>query len=354
MNRTFQSNVFTAVLALAGLALQPQLTWAVVLPNPTITAAADPFSPVYVAANVFDSQRNEFATSGNGAGTSLSNDPNNGTWIEFDFGAPVSIDRFMTISRQNNVDVVGLSRLIFSSDATFDGSDAVVTINPTGLNGSGPIHSFAPQTARYVRWEVGTSDAASQNLGSQEMRFLSTPPQAAIIAGPAVINSAPAFNATTYAAINASNGDAGRDGPNPREYASAGQGANMFIDFDLGASHPVIGFDLFDRLSELEDVSGFDLIFSDDPGFGTIIATKSYAHPLGDGYTTTDLFATPVTARYVRLDATFIDGVGMNTGVSEMIFYSQVVPEPASSTIAAVAVFGLAAIRFMARRRRVR
>lgn len=125
----------------------------------------------------------------------------------------------------------------------------------------------------------------------------------------------------------------------------------MFIDFDLGISQPVIGFDYFDRLSESEDVSGFDLIFSDDPSFGTVIATKSYGHPLGDGFTTTDTFAAPVTARYVRLDATFIDGVGMNTGVAEMVFYSQVVPEPTSVTIVGIAVFGLAAMRVLQRRR---
>lgn len=349
MNRIIASIILTA----AAFVLQTPVAWAVVLPNPTITAAADPFSPSFVASNVFDSRRNEFATSGNGAGTSLSTDSNDGTWINFDFGAAVSIDRFVTVSRQNNVDVVGVSRLIFSNDATFDGSDPVVTINATGLNGAGPIHSFPAQTAQYVRWEVVTSDASSQNLGSQEMRFLSTPANTAILT-PLVINSAPAFNATTYAATNAANNDAGRDGPNPREYASQSQGANMFIDFDLGISQRVIGFDFFDRLSESEDVSGFDLIFSDDPGFGTIIATKSYPHPMGDGYTTTDLFATPVTARYVRLDATNIDGIGLNTGVAEMIFYAQVVPEPASLTTAGLAIAALAAVRIGARRRRVR
>jgi hypothetical protein len=323
-----------------------------VLPNPSITAAADPFNPSFAASNVFDSRRAEFATSGNGAGSPLSNDPNNGTWINFDFGGPVTVDRFMMFSRQNSLDVIGESRLIFSSDPTFDGADPVVVFNPSGSNGDGLIQSFPAQTAQYVRWEVLTSGGASQNLGSQEMRFLSTPPLGALIPGVTVINSAPAFNATTYAAANAANGDAGRDGPSPREYASVAQGANMFIDFDLGSSQPVIGFDYFDRLSETEDVSGFDLIFSDDPGFGTIIATKSYAHPLGDGYTTSDIFGSAVTARYVRLDATFIDGVGTNTGVAEMMFYSQVIPEPASLALVATAIFGMATLRWVPRRRR--
>ena len=321
------------------------------LPNPTITAAADPFPGNFAASNVFDSLRAEFATSGNGAGTPLSNDPNNGTWINFDFGAPVTMDRFMMFSRQNNVDVVGESRLIFSSDGTFDVADPAVVFNPSGSNGAGLIQSFPAQTARHVRWEVTTSAGGSQNLGSQEMRFLSTPALAALIPGVTVINSAPAFNTTTYAAANAVNGDAGRDGPGAKEYASLAQGANMFIDFDLGSSQPVIGFDYFDRLSESEDVSGFDLIFSDDPGFGTIIATKSYAHPLGDGYTTSDIFGSAVTARYVRLDATFIDGIGTNTGVAEMAFYA--IPEPASLTLAAAAVFALATLRLIARRRRI-
>jgi hypothetical protein len=51
----------------------------------------------------------------------------------------------------------------------------------------------------------------------------------------------------------------------------------------------------------------------------------------------------------VRLDATFIDGVGTNTGVAEMMFYA--IPEPASSALAAAAVFALALLRFIARRR---
>jgi MYXO-CTERM domain-containing protein len=37
-----------------------------------------------------------------------------------------------------------------------------------------------------------------------------------------------------------------------------------------------------------------------------------------------------------------------------MIFYSQVIPEPASATLAATAVLALAALRTISRRRRVR
>jgi hypothetical protein len=335
MNRTFA----VIIAAVAGLFLQSTVLRAAVLPNPTVTGSATPFSAAFIASNVFDSRRAEFASQGSGVNT----------FIEFDFGAPVTIDRFMTLSRQNPLDVIGESRLIFSSDGTFDAADPAVVFNPSGSNGDGLIQSFAAQTARHVRWEVVTSTGTSQNLGSQEMRFLNTPPNSAIIPGVTVINSAPPFNVATYAAANAVNGNAGRDGPG-REYASLGQGASMFIDFDLGSSQPVIGFDYFDRLSETEDVSGFDLIFSDDPSFSTVITTKNYAHPLGDGYTTTDTFASAVTARYVRLDATFIDGVGTNTGVAEMIFYA--VPEPASSTLAAAALSALVLLRLIARRRR--
>src|SRR4051812_47272281 len=108
-------SAFAATSALAGQ-----------LPNPTITASADPFNPSYVADNVFDNNAAEFATSGNGAGTPFSTDPNDGTWIEFDFGSPVTVDTFINRTRVNAVDVVGRSRLVFSQDSTFDASDPAV------------------------------------------------------------------------------------------------------------------------------------------------------------------------------------------------------------------------------------
>ena len=72
MNGTF----VRAVLPVVVLAIAAGSARAEQLPNPTITASADPFSPQYVADNVFDSNAAEFATSGNGAGTPLSTDPN--------------------------------------------------------------------------------------------------------------------------------------------------------------------------------------------------------------------------------------------------------------------------------------
>jgi len=324
-----------AVVALGLLALSQSVHGAIIA-NPTVTGSATPFNGSYVAGNLFDGTSSEYATSGGGAGAAFST--TGGTWLEMDFGSAVTMDRFTLMSRGNTVDAVGASRLILSNDATFDGTDTIFTFDPTGTNGHGFLHSFTATTARYARWEVGTSIGGSQNLGGVEMRFLNTPTGSSI-ASASVIGGATAFNGQ-YALANAVGGDAGSGIEAGVEYASLSQGTNMFVDFDLGATVPISGFDFFDRIGGVDRTTAFDLIFSDDPTFTTTVATQSYTAS-GWGYDQT--FAA-VNARYVRLDATATAGVGNNSGISEMIFYT--VPEPSS------ALLGLLGLAFIVRRRR--
>src|SRR5687768_5311873 len=111
------------------------------VPNPAITASARAFSASFPAANVFDTGTAEYATASQGAVSApFTTDPNNGTWIQFDFGATVTFDRFVMVARLNAVDVIGTSRLIVSADPTFDGTDTIFTFNPSGANGAGLIH----------------------------------------------------------------------------------------------------------------------------------------------------------------------------------------------------------------------
>ena len=342
MKHTQQSSNGTrAKLTLLSLGL---LSWSqasqgAILANPTIIGSAGAFNGSYLAENLFDGTPNEYATAGGGAGTAFST--SNGTWVEMDFGSAVTMDRLTLITRGNAVDAIGVSRLILSNDATFDGSDTIFSFDPTGANGHGFLQSFTATTARYARWEVGTSIGASQNLGGIELRFLNTPTGSAV-ASAAILGGATAFSAQ-YALENAANGDAGRGFESNTEYASASLGEDMFVDFDLGSTVPITGFDFFDRIPLVDRTTAFDLIFSDDPTFTTIVGTQSFS-PGGSGWGYDQTFAS-VNARYVRLDATAVAGAANNSGMQEMIFYTAV-PEPSA------ALFGLMGLVLIARRRR--
>ncbi len=285
--------------------------------HPTIIAASPGFNGALTAANLFDGALSEFATAGAGAGTPLSQE--NGTWVELDFGAPVSMDRMILLTRLNNDDVVGTSRLILSNDPVFEETDVIHVFNPTGSNGRAFIQPITPTVARYARWEAVTSTGSTQNLGGTEFRILDTP-AGWHIAPSAVIGGATPHS-EDYALENAANGDAGRGAGS--EYASQGMGAEMFVDFDLGKSKPVIGFDLFDRLAAIDRTTAFELLLSDDPTFTTGVTTMSFA-PGANVWPYRRTFA-PVTARYIRFDAT---SAGNNSGMQEMIFYSS---EPAAT-----------------------
>ena len=309
------------------------------VPNPTITAAADPFTGDYVADNVFDDGGRDFATSGNGAGTPHSTDPADGTWIEFDFGAPVTIDTFINRTRVNAVDVVGRSRLVFSPDAAFDPADPAVVFNPSGSNGAGLVQRFAPRTAQYLRWEVVTSGGTSNNLGARQMFFLNTPTGLVPLRPPRVYNGTTPFNGN-YALQNAANDNAGRDGVG-NEYASQGAGAATFLDFDFGSPTAVAGFDFLNR--EVDVITGYDIVFSDTADFASPLETLSFTASENGNEVNSEVFD-PVVARYVRLQATSAAGFP-NTGVSDILFYTPV-PEPAG-----LPLIGLAAAALLRRRR---
>lgn len=294
--------------------LQASTDLLALLSKPLITASATGFNANFGADKLFDGTAADFATAGGGAGAPLSQA--GGTWVELDFGTPVAMDRMILATRANTADVVGASRLILSDDPVFEESDTIHVFEPTGSNGQGLIQSFPTTTARYARWEVATSTGISQNLGGMEMRFLDTP-SGWYPATATVIGGATAFNGD-YALDNATDGDAGRS--LGIEYASQSLGADMFVDFDLGSSKPLIGFDFFDRIPQVDRTVAFNLLLSDDPTFTTGVTTLSFV-PGSTGWGYRQNFAA-VTARYVRLDATLTTGVTNNSGMQEIIFYS--------------------------------
>jgi len=315
---------------------------ATVLSSPAVTAQATPFNASFGGANVFDQGSPEYASQGQGVNT----------FLEFDFGSPQTIDGFVNVTRNNTADVIGNSRLIFDTDGIggFNAAtDTVVnfTAANTGSNGQGYINRFTATTARFARWEVLTSIGTVQNLGATEMAFMNTPPGFSAVTGVTVINAAVNPFGANFAAANAANGIAGRgSGPNV-EYAS-NTGANMFVDFDMGAITLLTGFDFFDRIAVVDHIGSFDLVFSNDPSFATTVSTRNYSKGAGGApgtgpWTLSDNFA-PISARYVRFDSTSAAAAGGNLGIGDMIFYA--VPEPASA-----AMFAAAGLLLLRRRR---
>ena len=335
------------VVAAAAFVLVPGATplRAEMLPAPTITAWADQFNATFGPTNLFDAGTGEYATSGQLAATPFTTDVQNGTWVELDYGSPVTIDTFINRTRANTVDQVTGQRLIFSQDTVFDAGDSIVTLPSAGANGAGFVRRFAPQTAQFVRWEVTEAGAGSLNLGGRQFFFLNTPAGQTVLPNPTVYNSATPFNGD-YVAANAANGNAGRAGTGA-EYASQGRGNDTFVDFDFGGATPISGFNLVNR--EQDVTTSYDMIFSNTPDFSDVVATRSFLTNGQGNEIMTEVFD-PITARYVRFDVTSFIGTGgatgTNAGISEIWFYTPV-PEPA-----ALSLVGLGALSLARRRRR--
>ena len=302
-----------ALLAMAGV---PIVLEADQVPNPTVTASARPFSASFSAANLFDTAGNtEYASLTQGAVSApFTTNPNDGTWVEMDFGSTVEFDRFVLRTRPNAADIIGRSRLIVSVDPVFDASDRIFTFEPTGFNGAGLVRNLNEVVSgRYARWEVITSVGGSQNLGGEQMWFLKTPAGQSLLPPPTVINSSPPFSGgfPTTAAV---------DGNFGSDYASQGAGGNMFIDFDFGAAVSITGFEFLNRWTDR--VTTFDLILADTPDFASPLATLPFtADPNGNFVNSAIFQAATLAARYVRLQATGFSGAN-NTGVREIQFFT--------------------------------
>jgi hypothetical protein len=155
------------------------------------------------------------------------------------------------------------------------------------------------------------------------------------------------------------------DGNPNTDYASAGQAANTFIDFNFIEPTLISRVDYLDRQSSgvtngqggggvLDNVTSFNLIFSQDATFGNgddfIVPVLSPTIGLdqvvingGAGF----------TAQFLRFDVTGVTpGASINQGAAEFSFFTNVaaVPEPAS--IALWSLLGCACLGTIAWRRR--
>jgi hypothetical protein len=307
------------LLAAALPAVRPPNVMADQVPSPAITASATAYSAGYEAANLFAPGRNEYATAGQGACSGpLTTNVNDGTWVELDFGATVTFDRFILATRANTSDIVGTNRLYIGSSPVHSTNDTIFTWSSAGDNGDAPIRSLgAAVSGRYARWEA-LSAPGTDNTGGRHIWFLHVPAGMSPLEAPAVINSFTPYN-STYAAQNAVDDDCGNDASG-HEYASQDGTTNTFLDFDFSIPVRISGFDYLNR--EVDIVTSFELIFSDDPTFTTTLTTNFWTADALNGNTWASGTFAPITARYVRFQVTAVSAGSVNTGCREMLFYT--------------------------------
>ena len=332
--RTAVARTVLMVVALYMLGTQPAQAakvGSVRLANPSIPNSSPPHPGPFGPLNVFDEDRTTHYASHN---------QGENTFMEFNFGAPVTITGFLHDNRSGHVlDQVLSSDLTFSSDGVFDAGDTVVSLTHTSQTVPA-AYRFAPQTVQHVRWDVTGVDPGGQvgsgNQGAKEMAFLGVSGPMLQIGDPAITASATPYNggfvATNVFANNAA-----------AEYASQGQGANTLIDFDFGSPTRMSGFEFLDRAGVLDEIYYSRLTFSNDPSFTTPVGEFLIHH---EGQAEEHLYAFPEqTARYVRWQVTeTYDNVNTNAGAKEIGFYAAIpdghVPLDAPTITGGATAFG--------------
>ncbi|RYD32407.1 MAG: PEP-CTERM sorting domain-containing protein [Verrucomicrobiaceae bacterium] len=319
------SHLLAAVLS-GGLTSFSITAHAAVITGVTVTDSATAFSPDYSADKAVDGDTSDYASQNQGADT----------FLQFAFPGARQVNRVVVMNRDSPAEADWIGNFTL----TFDGGLST-SIARTAIRGGSAIISLGgTYTTTGVRLDVATTGSASLggNTGAQEVFFLSPMTGKTAVSGVTVAGSATPFSAD-YAAAGALDGIVGRSqaaGVTP-EYASAGLGVDAYVDFNLGAILPVGGFDLFDRPAGADRVSAFDLIFSVNSVFGDGDDTTLSFN--GTGMATSGEFAS-IQAQYVRYDVTAKSGAGVNTGLSEIVFYAAI-PEPSSAAVSLAALAGL-------------
>lgn len=136
------------------------------LPAPLIIGGADYYDDRFLSENVFD---------GNLLTEYASNDLGTATYLDFDFGAPVSISGFGLIQR-NDAARVAVSSLSFSDSADFITSFEINNLISTDFALASDVFEFSPITARYVRWSVvNVYNGSFLSVGAAEISFSAVP-----------------------------------------------------------------------------------------------------------------------------------------------------------------------------------
>lgn len=141
-----------------------QFTPLVVADGPRVIGSAQAYSPTnFQAENLLDDNTlTEYASLGKGTET----------FVDFDFGQPISLSAFHHIDRQDPA-TVDEAELLLSEQPDFSEILARVTIDHVNLPGGRTVATFpATPPARYARWQVTKLNAAGhQCAGGRDIRF---------------------------------------------------------------------------------------------------------------------------------------------------------------------------------------
>ncbi len=129
------------------------------------------------AANLFDNDESSaFISDNQGAvGATLTTNPNDGTWVEFDYQSQQTFEGATFLDLSNAAAYVTTSTMWFSNSPTFAASDPSVTIHHTNQHELQVI-DFPAVQARYVRWEVNNATFSFiRTNGGRELKLFGDP-----------------------------------------------------------------------------------------------------------------------------------------------------------------------------------
>ncbi len=152
-------------VGLVPFAARAVFTPLVPLESPQIIGGAPAFGGGWDARNIFDGNlRTAYASASKGAAT----------FLDFDFGKPVALVAFKHVDRDDPA-TVKAAKLLFSDKPDFSASLATVAVAHVDQRAGVTLASFAPVTARYVRWQVTAINAKGHAaVGGAEFAFFTT------------------------------------------------------------------------------------------------------------------------------------------------------------------------------------
>lgn len=108
---------------------------------------------------------------GRGRGEYASHGQGERTFVDFDLGRPVAVAGFRHVQRRT-IDTIAAANLVFSNAPDFNAVLATVPVEHVDESGAATFASFAPVTARYVRWQVtSVLPGRSRNVGGQSLEL---------------------------------------------------------------------------------------------------------------------------------------------------------------------------------------
>ncbi|MDP6963298.1 MAG: M12 family metallo-peptidase, partial [Planctomycetota bacterium] len=141
--------------------------------NPPTISLSSNAKTNFDVGNLIDGDNNtSFLSDGQGAvSSSLTTDPLNGTWVEFNFHAPTLIKGVSILDQTNSAAFTEQSRLWFSDTHTFSPADFNAHLshhNQAELQ----VFDFSPTNSQYARWEIhDTAFSFIRDNGLREITF---------------------------------------------------------------------------------------------------------------------------------------------------------------------------------------